>query len=44
MSIIKGKEKKLQSAALPSKAKLSKDAKKKLKRRQDAQPVPAVAV
>jgi len=44
MAVIKGKEKKLKKALSPAKAKLSKEAKKKLRRPQDVQPIPTVAV
>jgi hypothetical protein len=43
MAVIKGKEKKLREVLKPAQAKFSKHAKKILKRRQDAQPVQAVA-
>lgn len=44
MAVIKGKEKKLNKPLLPSKAKLSEKAKKKLRRPQDNQPIPTVCV
>lgn len=44
MVVIKGKEKKLKKPLSPAKAKLSKEAKKKLRRPQDVQPIATVAV
>ena len=44
MVVIKNKEKKLDKRILPRDAKLSAKAKKKLKRPQDTQPIPTVAV
>lgn len=44
MVVIKGKEKKLDKPLSPTKAKLSKESKRKLKRPQDNQPIPTVAV
>ncbi len=44
MVVIKGKEKVLKKTLDPMKIKLSNKAKKKLKRPQDTQPIPTVAV
>jgi hypothetical protein len=44
MAVIKGKEKVLKKPLSPATAKLSKEAKKKLKRPQDCQPIPTVCV
>jgi hypothetical protein len=44
MAVIKGKEKKVNKPILAINAKLSEKAKKKLKRPQDCQPIPTVAV
>jgi len=44
MVVIKGKEKKLNKPLSPLKAKLSEKAKRKLRRPQDVQPIPTVAV
>ena len=44
MAVIKGKEKKVKKPLLAIKAKMSAKAKKKLKRPQDGQPIPTVAV
>ena len=44
MAVIKGKEKKLNKRITPEKVSISKNAKKTLRRRQDTQPVAAVAV
>jgi hypothetical protein len=43
MVVIKGQERKLKEPLKPAQAKLSKQSKKILKRRQDAQPVQYVA-
>ena len=44
MAVIKGKEKHLDKRVKPADARLSKESKKKLKRPQDNQPIPTVAV
>lgn len=44
MAVIKRKEKILKKPIKPANVKLSKEAKKKLKRPQDCQPIPTVAV
>lgn len=44
MAVIKGKEKKLKKPLTAFEAQLSARAKKKLKRPQDVQPIPTVAV
>lgn len=44
MVVIKGKEKRLDKRIDPAKVKLSEKAKKKLRRPQDVQPIPTVAV
>lgn len=44
MVAIKGKEKKLKRPASILKNKMSKDSKRKLKRPQDCQPIPTIAV
>lgn len=44
MAVIKGKEKKLSKPLSPAKAKLSKEAKKKLKDPRAVQPIPTVCV
>lgn len=44
MVVIKGQEKKLKKPTSVAKAKMSEKAKKKLRRPQDVQPIPTVAV
>jgi hypothetical protein len=44
MAVIKNKEKVLKKPLSIAKAKLSKESKRKLKRPQDCQPIPTVAV
>lgn len=44
MAVIKGKEKKLNRPLTAFEAQLSEKAKKKLRRPQDVQPIPTVAV
>ena len=44
MAVIKGKEKILKKPLSPLKAQMSEKAKRKLRRPQDVQPIPVVAV
>ncbi len=44
MAVIKGKERVLSKRIPPGKIKLSAESKKKLRRPQDTQPIPTVAV
>jgi len=44
MAVIKGKEKKLKKPTSVLKAQMSEKAKRKLRRPQDVQPIPTVAV